>query len=63
MIDGRPVLSGAVQVTSKLVVLPEVAVTVGAAGATGASFRSLTLRVTLIVSVPPFLSSAFTVTS
>ena len=62
MIGGRPVLAGAGQLTSRLVVLPEVAVTVGIAGATGFSTSLSTLIVTAIVSEPPLLSSAFTVT-
>ena len=63
MIDGRPMFAGAVQVTSRLVVLPEVVVTVGAAGASGVSVVSLvTVMVTVIVSEPPLPSSALTVT-
>ena len=56
-------MTGAVQLTSRLVVLPGVADTDGAAGAAGASNRSKTLRVTSTVSVPPLPSSALTVTS
>ena len=56
-------MSGALQLTSRLVVLPEVADTDGAAGATGASSWSATLMVTSTVSVPPLPSSALTVTS
>ena len=62
MIAGRPVLAGAVQLTSRLVVLPEVAVTAGIAGATGFSSASSTVIVTAIVSEPPLPSMAFTVT-
>ncbi len=62
MIAGRPVLAGAAQLTSRLVVLPEVAVTEGIAGATGFSSALSTVIVTAIVSEPPLPSSAFTVT-
>ncbi len=54
--------SGAAQLTSRLVVLPEVAVTVGIPGASGFSTALSTVIVTAIVSVPPLPSSAFTVT-
>ena len=50
MIDGRPVFDGAVQVTSRLVVLPEVDVTVGATGASGFSVALVMLMVTEMVS-------------
>ena len=62
-IAGRPVFDGAVQVTSRLVVLPEVAVTVGAAGASGVSVVVLvTVMVTAIVSEPPLRSLTLSVT-
>ena len=51
MIAGRPVLLGALQLTSRLVVLPEVADTDGAGGASGGSLMSVTLMVTGIVTV------------
>ena len=43
--SGRPVLDGALQLTSRLVMLPEVAVTTGAAGASGGSAASRTVMV------------------
>ena len=55
-------LAGAVQLTSRLVVLPEVAVTVGIAGATGFSSALSTVIVTAIVAEPLLPSMAFTVT-
>ena len=59
---GRPVLAGTIQLTSRLVALPEVAVTVGAFGASGGSSRSSTFRVTAIESVPPLPSVTVSVT-
>ena len=59
---GRPVFVGAVQLTSRLVVLPVVADTEGADGASGASFWSITFSVTVIVSEPLLPSSTLTVT-
>ena len=46
--------TGAVQETSRLVVEPEVADTLGAAGAAGGSFTSVTMMVTVVVAVPPW---------
>ena len=63
MIVGRPVLSGATQFTSRLVVLPELCVTLGAAGASGVSVVLFTLTVTSIVSAPPLPSTTLTVTA
>ena len=60
--SGLPVLSGAVQITDRLSLLPVTGVTVGAPGADGGSSTSVTLIVTASVSVPPFPSSALTVT-
>ena len=57
-----PVFVGAVQLTSRLVLDPAVAVTEGAAGRPGGSFTSVTVIVTVTVSVPPLLSSALTMT-
>ena len=57
-----PVFVGAVQVTSRLVVDPAVAVTEGAAGRPGGSSTSVTVIVTVTVSVPPLPSSALTMT-
>ena len=57
-----PVFVGAVQVTSRLVVDPAVADTVGAAGRPGGSSTSVTVIVTVTVSVPPLPSSALTTT-
>ena len=53
---GRPVSAGAVQPTSRLVVNPAVADTVGLPGADGGSFTSVTLMVTALVAaaVPSF---------
>ena len=48
---GRPVFVGAVQLTSRLVVLPEVAVTEGSAGASGGSFTFVTFSVTSMVAL------------
>ena len=48
---GRPVLSGAVQLTSRLSDVPAVALTVGASGASGGSATSVRLTVTATVSV------------
>ena len=59
--SGLPVLVGAVQETERLVVLPETAETVGAAGADGGSSTSLTLIVTVAVAVA-VPSEAVTVT-
>ena len=57
-----PVFVGAVQDTSRLVVEPEVAPTVGASGAEGFSVStSVTLMVTLAVAVS-LVSEAVTVT-
>ena len=56
-------LPGAVQRTSRLVVIPEVAATVGATGASGISTALVTVIVTATVSVPLLLSSAFTRTA
>ena len=61
--SGRPVFVGAVQLTSRLVVLPKVPVTVGSDGARGASVvLSSTLNVTSMVPTPPLSSLALTVT-
>ena len=60
--SGLPLLSGAVQVTSRLSVVPETAETVGSAGAEGGSSTSAMSMVTAMVSVPPLPSSALTVT-
>ena len=60
---GRPVLSGAVHLTSRLVVDPVVADTEGAPGASGASFWSVTFSVTAIVADPLLPSSTLTVTA
>ena len=57
--SGFCVVSGAVQDTSKLV--PD-ADTAGAAGASGGSFTSAISMATVAVAVPPWLSSAVTVT-
>ena len=57
-----PVLSGAAQLTVRLVVDPAVPDTEGAAGRPGASFTSVMVIVTVIVSVPPLLSSALMTT-
>ena len=59
---GLPALAGAVQVTLRLVVEPEAAVTVGADGATGGSSTSVSVIVTVATAVPPLPSSAVTVT-
>ena len=59
---GLPALAGAVQLTSRLVVEPAVAVTVGAFGAIGGSLTSVSVIVTVVTAVPPLLSSAVTVT-
>ena len=48
-----PVFDGAVQITDRLVVLPETEDTEGAAGRAGGSATSVTVMVTVIVSVPP----------
>ena len=56
---GGAVLDDAAHLTSRLVVDPAVGDTVGAAGG---SSTSVTLIVTAMVSVPPLLSSALTVT-
>ena len=57
-----PVFSGAVQVTSRLVLDPAVAVTEGANGRPGGSSTSVRVIVTVMVSVPPLPSSALTMT-
>ena len=58
---GRPVLAGALQLTSRLPVVPAFAATAGAAGWSGGSSTSVTLMVTALVTftVP---SLTFTVT-
>ena len=50
MMAGPPFSPGSVQVTSRLSVVPEVAITVGVAGLSGCSFASIT--VTVMVWVP-----------
>ena len=57
-----PVFAGAVQPTSRLVVDPEVGVTVGANGCPGGSVTSVTVIVTVTVAVPLLPSSALTTT-
>ena len=57
---GLPVLSGAVQLTLRLVV--EAAVTVTFVGGSGGSATSVTFTVTVTLSAPPFPSLAVTVT-
>ena len=57
-----PVLSGSVQLTSRLLLDPCVARTVGRAGLDGASGTSVTLIVTAVASVPPCPSETVTVT-
>ena len=59
---GRPVFSGAVQVTNRLVVLSATEDTEGAAGRAGGSFTSVTLIVMEAVAVPPWPSSTLTIT-
>ena len=56
-------LPGAVQRTSRLVVMPEVADTAGMSGASGISTALVRVIVTATVSVPLLLSSAFTRTA
>ena len=46
-----PVLSGAVQLTSRLSVVPAVGSTAGAAGAAGGSATSVTVMVTAMVAL------------
>ena len=57
-----PVFVGAVQLTSRLVLDPAVAVTEGAAGRRRGLVHVRTVIVTVTVSVPPLLSSALTMT-
>ena len=61
MMIGRPTLFGTVQLTSRLVVLPEVADTSVIVGARGGSLWLFTSNVTDIVSEPPSPSSTATV--
>ena len=60
---GLPVLPGAAQAISRLVLEFAVPATLGAAGAAGGSFTSVTPIVTVTVPVPPLASSASIVTS
>ena len=57
-----PVFSGAFQLTSRLLLDPGVARTVGRSGVDGASGTFVTLIVTAIASVPPCLSETVIVT-
>ena len=58
-----PVFAGASQPTVRLVVLPGVAHTEGAAGRPGASFTSVTVIVTVTVALPPLPSTTLTITT
>ena len=58
--SGLPVLSGAVQLTERLVLLPETGETVGGSGANGGSFTSVSSICTKTASVPPLASSTLT---
>ena len=57
-----PAFDGAVQLTSRLVLDPAVAVTEGCAGTSGGSFTSVTVIVTVTVSAAPAPSTALTMT-
>ena len=59
---GLPSLAGAAQETVRLVVLSGTAETVGVAGASGGSFTSVMLMVTLASAVALLVSVAVTVT-
>ena len=60
--SGLCVVSGAIQDTSRLVPEPDTADTVGVAGASGGSFTSAISMTTVAAAVPPWPSSAVTVT-
>ena len=60
--SGLPVSRGAFHVTSRLQPVSFVAVTLGAGGADGGSSTSLTVMVTSFETLPPSLSSTFTLT-
>ena len=64
VIDGRPWLAGGLHLTCRFLLLSgATGSTVGAGGASGASSWSVMFIVTVFESVPPFSSSAFTLTA